>query len=82
MAQKHVLWVEVGARALRVRSVSREGAWASASVQVAYVSGCECEADQGVLERVHEVFGGYLVCGGLSFYPHARPGAGGVSTSS
>ena len=28
------------------------------------------------------MFGGYLVCGGISFYPHARPGAGGVPTPS
>ena len=49
MAQKPVLRVEVGARALRVRSVSREEAWASAGVQVAWVSGCGCEADKGVL---------------------------------
>jgi len=33
MAQKPVLRSEVGARALRVRLVSREGAWASAGVQ-------------------------------------------------
>ena len=32
MAQKPVLRVEVGARALRVRSVSREEAWASSGV--------------------------------------------------
>ena len=31
---------------------------------------------------VHDAFGGYLVCGGLSFYPHARSGAEGVPTSS
>jgi len=37
MAQKPVLRVEVGARALRVRSVSREEAWASAGVQDAWV---------------------------------------------
>ena len=34
MAHKPVLWGEVGARALRVRSVSREEIWASAGVQV------------------------------------------------
>ena len=34
------------------------------------------------LGAAHEVFVGYLVCGGISFYPHARPGAGGVPTSS
>ena len=45
MAQKPVLRVEVGARALRVRSVSREKAWASAGVRCAWVSGCGCEAD-------------------------------------
>ena len=45
MAQKPVLRVEVGARALRMRSVSREEAWASAGVQGAWVSGCGCEAD-------------------------------------
>ena len=45
MAQKPMLRVEVGARALRVRSVSREEAWASAGVQDAWVSGCGCEAD-------------------------------------
>ena len=39
MAQKPMLRVEVGALALRVRSVSREGAWASAGVQGAWVSG-------------------------------------------
>ena len=39
-AQKPALRVEVGARALRVRSVSRDGAWASAGVQGAWVSGC------------------------------------------
>jgi hypothetical protein len=45
MAQKPVLLVEVGARALRVRSVSREEAWASAGVQDALVRRCGCEAD-------------------------------------
>ena len=39
MAQKPVLRVEVSVRALRVRSVSREEAWASAGVQSAWVSG-------------------------------------------
>jgi len=38
---------------------------------------------RNVLETVHDVFGGYLVCGGISFNPHARPGAeGGPSSSS
>ena len=82
MAQKPMLRGEVGARALRVRSVPREGAWASAGVQGAWVSECGCEGDQGVLETVHDVFRGCLVCGGISFYPHARSGAGGVPTSS
>ena len=45
MAQKPMLRVEVGARALRMRSVPREEAWASAGVQDAWVSGCGCEAD-------------------------------------
>ena len=45
MAQKPVLRVEVGARVLRVRSVSREEAWASAGAQGAWVSWCGCEAD-------------------------------------
>jgi hypothetical protein len=45
MAQKPMLRGEVGARALRVRSVSREEVWASAGVQGAWVSGCGCEAD-------------------------------------
>ena len=45
MAQKLVLRGEVVARALRVRSVSREEAWASAGVQGAWVSGCGYEAD-------------------------------------
>ena len=45
MAQKPVLRGEGRTRALRVRSVSREGAWASAGVQGAWVSGCGCEAD-------------------------------------
>jgi len=44
MAQKPALRVEVGARALRVRSVSREEAWASAAVQDTWVSGRGCEA--------------------------------------
>ena len=50
MAQKPVL--RGGARALRVKSVSREEAWASADVQGAWVSGCGCEADWGVLSIV------------------------------
>jgi hypothetical protein len=41
---------EVGARALRVRSVSREEEWASAGVQGAWVSGSGCEADWRVVE--------------------------------
>jgi hypothetical protein len=82
MAQKPMLKVEVGARALRVRPVSREEAWASAGVQGAWVSECWCEADKCVLETVHDVFRGHLACGGISFYPHARPGAGGVPTTS
>ena len=45
MSQRPVSRVEVGARALRVQSVSREGAWASAGVQDAWVSGCGSEAD-------------------------------------
>jgi len=45
MTQKPVLRVEVGARALRLRSVPREEAWASAGAQDAWVSGCGCEAD-------------------------------------
>ena len=45
IAQKPVLRDEMGARALHVRSVSREGAWASAGVQGAWVGGCGCEAD-------------------------------------
>ena len=45
MAQKPVLRGEVGARALRVRSVSRKEVWASAGVQGAGVNGCGCEAD-------------------------------------
>ena len=49
MAQRPVLRAEVGVRVLRVWSVSREDAWASAGVQGAWVSGFECEADQGVL---------------------------------
>ena len=43
MAQKPVLRGEVGARVLRVRSVSREEAWASAGVQ-------EHEAEDGLGE--------------------------------
>ena len=49
MAQKPVLRGEVGARALRVRSVLKEKVLASAGVQGAWVSGGGCEADQGVL---------------------------------
>ena len=45
MAQETMLRVEVGARALRVRSVSREEAWAIAGVKDAWMSGCGCEAD-------------------------------------
>ena len=45
MAQMPLLRGEVGARALRVWSVSREGVWASAGVQGAWVSGCGCGAD-------------------------------------
>ena len=45
MAQKLVLRGEVVARALRVRSVSREEALASAGVQGAWASGCGCEAN-------------------------------------
>ena len=45
MAHKPVLRGEVGARALRVRLVSREEAWASAGVRGPLVSGCGCEAD-------------------------------------
>ena len=45
MAQKPVLRVVVGPRALRVRSVSSEEAWASAGMQDAWLSGCGCEAD-------------------------------------
>ena len=52
MAKKPVLRGEVGARALRVRSVSRGGALASAGVQGAWVSGCGCEADWGVLAPI------------------------------
>ena len=48
MAQKPVLRGEVGARALRVRSVSR-GGHSERGVQVASVSGCGCYADQGML---------------------------------
>jgi len=36
---------EVGARVLRVRSVSREEVWASVGVQGAWMGGCGCEAD-------------------------------------
>ena len=45
MAQEPMLRGEVGARALRVRSGSREEAWASVGVRGAWVSGCGCEAD-------------------------------------
>ena len=45
MAQKPILRGEVGARALRVRTMSRGEVWASAGVQGAWVSGCGCEAD-------------------------------------
>ena len=45
MAQKPVLRGEVGARALCVRSVSRQEVWASAGVQGAWVAGCGFEAD-------------------------------------
>ena len=44
-----MLRVEVGARALRVQTLSKEEAWASAGVQGAWVSACRCEADQGAL---------------------------------
>ena len=58
MAQKPMLRVDAGELSLRVRSVSREEAWASAGVNDAWVSGCGCETDEGVLERVHDVFEG------------------------
>ena len=45
MAQKLILRGEVDARALCVRSVPREGAWASAGVHGAWVGGCGCEAN-------------------------------------
>ena len=45
MTQKPMLRLEVGVRALRVRSVSRGEAWASAGGQGAWVSGCGCEDD-------------------------------------
>ena len=45
MAQMPVLRDEVGARALCVRSVSREKVWVSAGVQGTLVSGCGREAD-------------------------------------
>ena len=45
MAQKPMLRGEVGARALRVRSVSREEAWARLGVQGAWMSGYGFEAD-------------------------------------
>ena len=61
MAQSPVLRVEVGARALRVRSVPREEAWASAGVQGAWVSGCGCEADKGVLWSQRTFFVGALL---------------------
>ena len=69
MTQKKILRGEVGARVLRVRSVSREEAWASTGVQGAWVSMCGCEADKGMLKKVHGAFGGHLV----SFYPHDDP---------
>ena len=40
MAHKPMLRGEVGARALRMRSVPREEVWASTGVQGAWVSGC------------------------------------------
>ena len=45
VAQKSMLRVEVGTRALRVRSVPGEEAWTSAGVKDALVSGCGCESD-------------------------------------
>ena len=42
MAQKPMLRGEVGARGLRVQSVSREEVWASAGVQGAWVSDIGC----------------------------------------
>ena len=45
MAQKPVLRGEVGCQVLRVRSVSKEEAWASAGVQGAWVGGFGYEAD-------------------------------------
>ena len=49
MAHKPMLQDEVGARALRMWSVSREEVWASAGVHDAWVSECVCEVDKGVL---------------------------------
>ena len=62
MAQKPVLRGEVGARALRVRC-----ACVARAVGVGWVG-------VGAKLAVHDALGGYLVCGGLSFYPHAQPG--------
>ena len=46
VAQKPMPRGEVGARALRVRLVAKEGAWASAGVQGAWLSGlCSSTGD-------------------------------------
>jgi hypothetical protein len=62
MAQKPMLRGEVGARALRVRSVSREEVWASAGVQGAFGAvGCIFlrEAECRIVEKKSEfAFGG------------------------
>ena len=66
MAQKPVLRVEVGSRALRVRSVPREEAWASAGVQDARVSGYGC-VPKGILCILFNFFVLYYS------WPHTHP---------
>ena len=56
MAQKPMLRGEVGARALRVRPVSREGAWASAGVQ-GYCSIADTDSIKPIGKRARKVHG-------------------------
>jgi hypothetical protein len=96
MAQKPMLRGEVGARVrCAVWSETREEVSSSAVVQGARMSRCWCEVprcspagelcnaprDSGVLETVHDLFGGASVCWRPFIQPLARPGAWGISNA-
>ena len=66
MAQGPVLRGEVGARTLRLWSVSREGAWRARVCRALGWVGV------GVRPTVHDASGAYLICGGL-LASHSTP---------